>query len=87
LFFGLIHGLGFANTIRIALASDQSLGWGLFGFNVGLEAGQIIVVMIILVISFLVLNVFKANRREWVIFASGCAFSVALNTAIDRWPF
>jgi HupE / UreJ protein len=87
LFFGLIHGLGFANTIRIALASDQSLGWGLFGFNVGLEAGQIIVVMIVLVISFLLLNVFKANRREWVIFASGCAFSVALNTAIERWPF
>jgi len=87
LFFGLIHGLGFANTIRVALASDQSLGWGLFGFNVGLEAGQIIVVIIILLISFLVLNVFKANRREWVIFASGCAFSVALNIAIERWPF
>ena len=86
LFFGLIHGLGFANTIRIALASDQSLGWGLFGFNVGLEAGQIVVVMIILLISFLVLNVLKANRREWVIFASGCAFSVALHTAIERWP-
>ena len=87
LFFGLIHGLGFANTIRLALASDQGLGWGLFGFNVGLEAGQIIVVLIILIISFIVLNVFKANRREWVVFASGCAFSVALSTAIDRWPF
>ena len=87
LFFGLIHGLGFANTIRLALASDQSLGWGLFGFNVGLEAGQIIVVLIILLISFIVLNVFKANRREWVVFASGCAFSVALHTAIDRWPY
>lgn len=86
LFFGLIHGLGFANTIRLALASDQSLGWGLFGFNVGLEAGQIIVVLIILIISFIVLNVFKANRREWVVFASGCAFSVALHTAIERWP-
>ena len=86
LFFGLIHGLGFANTIRVALASDQSLGWGLFGFNVGLEAGQTIVVMIILLISVLVLNVFKAIRREWVIFASGCAFSVALHTAIERWP-
>lgn len=86
LFFGLIHGLGFANTIRMALASDQSLGWGLFGFNVGLEAGQIIVVMIILLISFVLLNVIKVNRREWVIFASGCAFSVALHTAIQRWP-
>ena len=87
LFFGLIHGLGFANNIRMALASDQSLGWGLFGFNLGLEAGQIIVVLLILLIAFVVLNVFKSNRREWVIFASACAFSVGLSTAIDRWPF
>src|SRR5690606_7260003 len=41
LFFGLVHGLGFANSIRMMLASDQSLGWGLLGFNTGLEAGQI----------------------------------------------
>lgn len=87
LFFGLIHGLGFANNIRMALASDQSLGWGLFGFNLGLEAGQIIVVLLILLISFIVLNVIKANRREWVVFASACAFSVGLATALDRWPF
>lgn len=87
LFFGLIHGLGFANNIRMALASDQSLGWGLFGFNLGLEAGQIIVVLLILAISFIVLNVIKANRREWVVFASACAFSVGLATALDRWPF
>ena len=87
LFFGLIHGLGFANNIRMALASDQSLGWGLFGFNLGLEAGQIIVVLLILLISYIVLNIFKVNRREWVIFASACAFSVGLITALDRWPF
>lgn len=87
LFFGLIHGLGFANNIRMALASDQSLGWGLFGFNLGLEAGQIIVVLLILLISYIVLNIFKVNRREWVIFASACAFSVGLVTALDRWPF
>jgi hypothetical protein len=86
LFFGLIHGLGFANNIRMALASDQNLGWGLFGFNVGLEAGQIVIVAIILGLSFIILNVFKANRREWVIFASACAFSYALITAIERWP-
>ncbi len=86
LFFGLIHGLGFANNIRMALASDQSLGWGLFGFNLGLEAGQIIVVSIVLCLAFLVLNIFKAGRRDWVIFASACAFSIALVTAIERWP-
>jgi hypothetical protein len=87
LFFGLIHGLGFANNIRMALASDQSLGWGLFGFNLGLEAGQIVVVLIILSLGYAVLNIFKAERREWVIFASACALSIALLTAIERWPY
>lgn len=86
LFFGLIHGLGYANTIRLALASDQSLGWGLFGFNVGLEIGQILVVLIILILSFIVVDIFKASRRDWVLFASACAFSQGLIQAIDRWP-
>ena len=87
LFFGLIHGLGFANNIRMALASDQSLGWGLFGFNLGLEAGQVLIVFLILILNFIVLSIIKASRRDWVIFASACAFSIALVTAIERWPF
>lgn len=87
LFFGLIHGLGFANTIRFILADDQSLGWSLFGFNVGLEVGQIVVVSIILLLAYLVVNVFKANRREWVIFLSGAVFSLALKICLDRLPF
>ncbi len=87
LFFGLIHGLGFANNIRMALASDQSLGWGLFGFNLGLEAGQIIIVFCILCIAYIVQNILKADRREWVIFASAAAFSIALKIALERLPF
>jgi len=82
LFFGLIHGLGFANTIRFMLADDQSLGWGLFGFNVGLEVGQIIVVAVILLLSYLIVTVFKANRREWVIFLSAAVFSLALKICL-----
>ena len=68
LIFGLIHGLGFANTIRFMLAKDQSIGWGLFGFNVGLEVGQIVVVIIILMIAQIFVQLFRVPRREWVIF-------------------
>ncbi|HEV8282727.1 MAG TPA: HupE/UreJ family protein [Chitinophagaceae bacterium] len=84
LFFGLIHGMGFANKLRYILAEDQSIGWSLFGFNVGLEAGQIILVIIILAISFLLINILKINRREWVIFVSAGAFALALKMAIER---
>jgi len=85
--FGLIHGMGFANSIRFMLASDQSVGWGLFGFNVGLEVGQIVVVVVLLLLAYLIINIFRVNRREWVIFLSAAVFSLALKMALERLPF
>ena len=84
LFFGLIHGMGFANTIRFLLAKDQSLGWGLFGFNLGLEAGQICVVSIILLIAYIFVDLLKINRRDWVIFLSAGVFGLAIKMALER---
>ena len=84
LFFGLIHGMGFANKLRYILAEDQNIGWSLFGFNVGLEAGQIAVVIVILAISFLFVQLLKIDRVKWVIFTSAAAFSIALQMAAVR---
>lgn len=96
LFFGLIHGLGFANTIRFMLAKDQQIGWSLFSFNVGLEAGQIVIVFAILLLSFLIVNrtlikttTFKLiiKRRWWVWTLSAVAMFIAVNMIIERWIF
>jgi hypothetical protein len=84
LFFGLIHGLGFANTLRFILASDQNFGWALFGFNLGLEAGQVIVVLAFLIIAELFVNKLKIQRRDWTIFISAAVFSLALQMALQR---
>jgi HupE/UreJ protein len=84
LFFGLIHGMGFANSIRFMMASGQSFGWSLFGFNVGLEVGQITVVMVILLLTEVILRGLKVNRRDWVIFLSAAVFSLALSMALER---
>ena len=86
LFFGLIHGLGFANTLRFIMAQDQSLGWSLFGFNVGLEAGQIIIVFIILLLGQIFIQHIKIARRDWVLFVSAAIFSLALKMALERLP-
>ncbi len=86
LFFGLIHGLGFANAIRFMLAKDQAMGWSLFGFNIGLEAGQIVVVLCILLVSYLVVNKTGLNRKWWVWLLSAAAFCIALKMAWERWP-
>src|SRR6201995_2813098 len=84
--FGLIHGMGFANAIRIMLAKDQSIGLGLFGFNVGLEAGQIFVVAIILIVGIVFLNLLKIKRRDWVFFISAGVFALAVQMALERLP-
>ena len=84
LFFGLIHGMGFANSLRYMLAKDQNLGWSLFGFNIGLEAGQIVVVLILLFIAYLIVNVFKIIRRDWVIFLSAVVFGLSFKIALER---
>lgn len=87
LFFGLIHGMGFANSIRFMLASDQSIGWSLLGFNIGLEIGQIAVVTVLLLLGHLLINLFRVNRREWVIFMSAAAFGLSLKMVLERFPF
>ncbi len=86
LFFGLIHGLGFANTIRFMLAKNQGIGWSLFSFNVGLEAGQIVVVMCILLLSFLIVNKWQLKRKWWLWALSGVAFCIALKMVVERTP-
>ena len=86
LFFGFIHGLGFANTIRFMLAKNQSIGLCLFGFNVGLEAGQILIVSIILIASYLIVNVVGLKRKWWVVGLSGTTLIFAVKFAVNRIP-
>ena len=86
LFFGLIHGLGFANAIRFMMMKDESMGWNLFGFNIGLEAGQVVVVTGILVLSFLVVNKAGFNRKWWVWSLSVVALVKASIMVWERFP-
>lgn len=86
LFFGLIHGMGFANTIRFILAEDQNLGWSLLAFNLGLELGQIVVVSILLLVTYLVMELLKLKRRWWVVGISLIVFGWSLKIALERIP-
>lgn len=42
--FGLVHGFGFASVLREFGLPREALGWSLFGFNAGVEAGQLVIV-------------------------------------------
>ena len=78
LFFGLIHGMGFSNYLRVILGKASSIASPLFAFNVGLEFGQIIVVGIFLLLTFIVLDLLRANRRDWKMVVSSAIGGIAL---------
>jgi hypothetical protein len=87
LFFGLIHGLGFSNYLKSLLGKSHYIIVQLFAFNVGLEVGQIIIVLILLFISLIVVGLIKVNRREYLLYISGGIFALALQMAIQRIPW
>jgi hypothetical protein len=87
LFFGLIHGLGFSNYLKSFLGKGESVVFQLLSFNLGLEFGQIIIVFCMLIISLILVLLFKINRREYMLFVSAVSFALALQMAIERSPF
>lgn len=71
LFFGLIHGLGFANYLKILLdGSTQSKLLPLSEFAIGIEAAQIIVVFVVLILSHIFQSFFRFSRYDWTIVMS-----------------
>lgn len=86
LLFGLIHGMGFANSVRMMLSSEQDITLPLFGFNVGLELGQIVVVAIALFIHYIFSEVLKLSNKIWIYIISVPIFIFALKMALERIP-
>ena len=86
LLFGLIHGMGFANSVRMMLANEQDISLPLFGFNVGLELGQIVVVAIALFIHYIFSEVLKLSNKIWIYIISVPIFIFALKMALERIP-
>lgn len=79
LFFGLIHGMGFSNFFRSLLGTKTDITIPLLAFNLGVEAGQIIIVVAALILSYLVVTRMRwLNRRDWTVFLSGTAVGISL---------
>lgn len=87
--FGFIHGLGFSNTFRALLfpGEEASLVKQLLAFNLGIELGQVLIVILILLTSYIVLLIFKVNRKNWNLLLSGLAFIYASYLFVERLQF
>jgi len=77
-FFGLIHGLGFSNYLKSILGKNESIVTQLFAFNLGLEFGQIIIVVLFMSVCFILVDLFGLNRRDWKMVISSAVAGIAL---------
>jgi hypothetical protein len=86
LFFGLIHGLAFAGQF-LSLEGREGLTGHLLAFNIGIEAAQLLIVLIVLFLSFLVVQVLKLSRTVWLRGASALILVISLFWAFNRFPY
>jgi hypothetical protein len=87
LFFGLIHGMGFANTIRFMLAKAQTVTIPLLSFNIGIEAGQAIVLMCILYLGYIFIASGGLKQKLWTNGISVICGIIALYMCASRLSF
>ncbi len=84
LFFGIIHGLGFSNYFKTILggsAASKLLPLG--EFALGIEAAQLVVVFVVLVISYIVQTVFRFSKRDWALVMSAFVIGVVIPMIIE----
>jgi len=85
LFFGLIHGMGFSNYLKSLLGTGSNITAELFAFNLGLEFGQVLIVISALLISYLLIKLAKTPQRDWIMFLSSAIFGIAFIMCVERF--
>lgn len=82
-FFGLIHGMGFSNHLRMLLSGEGELFVPLLAFNLGIEVGQIAIVVAIFLLHALAFRLFRFKQADYILVVSGATAGMALILAAE----
>ncbi|NJW52151.1 HupE/UreJ family protein [Salinimicrobium oceani] len=77
-FFGIVHGLGFSTYFKMIASGNESKFLPLLEFALGIETAQIIVVLLVLILGFLLQNLFRVKRRDWILVVSAIVIGIVL---------
>ncbi|WP_179351145.1 HupE/UreJ family protein [Winogradskyella vidalii] len=78
LFFGLVHGLGFAREFKMFSGQSENKLELLIEFALGIELAQVIIVFIVLFVGFLCQTVFRFSRRDWILVISSVVVGLVI---------
>ncbi len=85
--FGLIHGLGFASALREIGLPEGDIPLALLAFNIGVELGQILFILLVLAIGAAASRLYRAspeNRSRMVLASSYALGSIATFWTMER---
>ncbi|MEM6525299.1 MAG: HupE/UreJ family protein [Bacteroidota bacterium] len=82
LVFGLIHGLAFASGFKFMLFGD-SIIMPLFLFNIGIEVGQLFIVLLFAILLWVYSIIIKGEHYKWNLFVSGAGFGIAATLILN----
>jgi len=84
LIFGFIHGMGFSNQFKALLGMEESIVPILLPFNLGIELGQILFVVVIMLLAGLFVERLKIPFKYWKYGLSVIAGAFALYMMSQR---
>ena len=79
LFFGIIHGLGFSDYFKSVTTGNLSAKiLPLLEYTLGIQAAQIVLVLLVLIVSYIVQNFFRLSKRDFILVSSSFLIGVVL---------
>lgn len=78
LFFGLVHGLGFAREFQLMVGASDSKWATLLEFALGIEIAQVIIVFIVLFLGYLTQTLFRFSKRDWIMVVSAIVIGLVI---------
>ena len=79
LFFGIIHGLGFSDYFKSVTTGNLSAKMlPLLEYTLGIQAAQIVLVLLVLIVSYIVQNFFRLSKRDFILVSSSFLIGVVL---------
>ena len=87
LFFGLIHGLGFAREFRLLVGKSDNKFATLLEFALGIELAQVIVVFLVLFLGYLIQTIFRFSKRDWVMVVSSIVIGLVIPMLLNSELF
>ena len=85
-FFGLIHGFGFSNYFKMLMAEEEDKITPLLGFATGIELSQVTVILVVLIVSYVILDLLKVKQSIFIAVASILIIAITIPLLIATFP-